>query len=286
MTIAVTTASGQLGSAVVAAVVAKVGAHNVVGLARTPEKAEHLGVEVRPGDYDNREQLTASLRGVDTLLLVSGISAPSERIGQHRNVIGAAVASGVRKIVFTGIQGPETGTPFSPVVQVSLETEELIKASGLQWAIGRNGIYIEPDVEYAATYAQHGEIANSAGDGRCAYTTRPELAEAYAALLATDQHVGRTVNLSGTTLTQQELAERIGAAAGTDLAYRPMSDQDYVVDRSAELGDFFGPIIAGIYQGIREGAYDNESDFTAVVGRPHQSWDDYFSGIEPLTLAR
>ena len=83
MTIAVTTASGQLGSAVVAAVVAKVGAHNVVGLARTPEKAEHLGVEVRPGDYDNREQLTASLRGVDTLLLVSGISAPSERIGQH-----------------------------------------------------------------------------------------------------------------------------------------------------------------------------------------------------------
>lgn len=280
MNIAITTASGQLGSAVLAAVVDKVGAHNVVALARTPEKAKSLGVEVRPGDYDDLDQLTASLQGVDTVLLVSGISPPAERIGQHRNVIDAAVASGVRKIVFTGVQGPETGTPFSPVIQVSLETEELVKASGLAWAIGRNGIYIEPDVEYAATYAEHGEIANSAGDGRCAYTTRPELAAAYAALLTSDQHDGSIVNLSGATLSQQELAERIGSVVGATLTYRAMSDAEYVADRSAELGDFFGPIIAGIYQGIREGAYDNESDFAAVVGRPHQSWDAYFAGVE------
>ncbi|GHD81035.1 NAD(P)H dehydrogenase (quinone) [Salinibacterium amurskyense] len=280
MTIAITTASGQLGSAVTSALIAKIGPNDIVALARTPEKAEHLGVEVRPGDYDNRDELTESLRGVDTVLLVSGISAPSERIEQHRNVIEAAVASGVRKIVFTGIQGPETGTPFSPVVQVSIETEDLIKASGLQWSIGRNGIYIEPDVEYAATYALEGEIVNSAGDGRCAYTTRPELAEAYAALLTTDRHDGRTVNLSGSTLSQYELAERIGEAVGTEITYRPINDAEYVADRSAALGDFFGPIIAGIYQGIREGAYDTESDFGAVVGRPHQSWDDYFAGVK------
>ncbi|WP_396667594.1 NAD(P)H-binding protein [Microbacterium sp. R86528] len=280
MTIAITTANGQLGSAVVSAVVARVGTSNVVALARTPEKAQHLGVEVRPGDYDDREQLTSSLQGIDTVLLISGISAPSERIEQHRNVIEAAVASGVRKIVFTGIQGAETSTAFSPIVQVSIDTEELIKSSGLQWAIGRNGIYIEPDVEYAATYAQHGEIANSAADGRCAYTTRPELAEAYAALVTTDTHNGRTVNLSGPTLSQSELAKYIGALVGVTLTYRPMSDADYLVDRTSELGDFFGPVIAGIYQGIREGANDTTSDFAAVVGRPHTSWDEYFANVE------
>ncbi len=59
-----------------------------------------------------------------------------------------------------------------------------------------------------------------------------------------------------------------------------MSVEDYLFDRTAELGDFIGSVIAGIYQGIREGAYDTVSDYAAVAGRPHQSWDDYFGGLE------
>ena len=47
MSIAVTAASGQLGSEVVRAVVALVPDAQVVALARTPEKAKHLGVEDR-----------------------------------------------------------------------------------------------------------------------------------------------------------------------------------------------------------------------------------------------
>jgi len=54
MKIAVTAASGQLGSEIVKACVALVGTQNVIALARTPAKASHLGVEVRPGDYDDR----------------------------------------------------------------------------------------------------------------------------------------------------------------------------------------------------------------------------------------
>ena len=38
-------------------------------------------------------------------------------------------------------------------------------------------------------------------------------------------------------------------------------------------------MIAGIYSGIRSGAYDQPSDFAAVAGRPHQSWADYFARL-------
>jgi len=55
--------------------------------------------------------------GLDALVLVSGMAPPDERIGQHRSVIAAAKAAGVKKIVYTSIQGPEDGTPFSPIVQ-------------------------------------------------------------------------------------------------------------------------------------------------------------------------
>jgi len=44
----------------------------------------------------------------------------------------------------------------------------------------------------------------------------------------------------------------------------------YVAERKAELGDFLGTVIAGIYEGIRNGAFDVPSDFMQAAGRPHQ----------------
>lgn len=52
---------------------------------------------------------------------------------------------------------------------------------------------------------------------------------------------------------------------------------DFVADRSAELGDFFRPIIGGTYEGIRQGIYDRTGHYSEVTDRPHQSWEDYFS---------
>jgi len=279
MTIAVTAVSGQLGAEIARKLIALPQAGPVVGLARTPAKAEALGIEVRPGDYSRRDQLDASLAGVDVVLLVSGLEAPDARIQQHRNVIDAAKQAGVRKIVYTSIQGPEEGTTFSPVVQSNRQTEADIRASGLDWAIGRNGIYIEPDVDYIDSYRAKGEIANSAGEGKCGYTTRSELAHAYARLLTRPDHDGRTVDLNGTPIAQAELAAYLNDAFGTALTYRAMSPAAYVADRTAELGAFFGQIIGGIYDGIRLGAYDGPGDFEAVAGRPHQAWADYFGGL-------
>lgn len=103
------------------------------------------------------------------------MDAPDDRVQQHRNVIDAAKAGGVAKIVYTSIQGAEEGTAFSPVVRSNRQTEADIRDSGLAWAFGRNGIYIEPDVEYLDSYRVRGEIANCAGDGKCGYTTRMAL---------------------------------------------------------------------------------------------------------------
>jgi NAD(P)H dehydrogenase (quinone) len=186
----------------------------------------------------------------------------------------------VQKIVYTSVQGPASGTSFSPIVQSNRQTEEDVKASGLGWVIGRNGIYIEPDVEYAKTYLQRGEIANCAGDGRCGYTTRPELAYAYARLLTQSQHDGSTLSLNGEPITQTELAGYLGSSFDAEVGYRSMSVEEYRNDRIAELGDFLGTVIAGIYQGIRNGDYDTACDFQAAAGRPHQSWTDYFADLK------
>lgn len=283
MTLAVTAASGKLGRSVLRALGALNLGRPVVGLARTPHTAQGQGVDIRPGDFDLPEQLEASLRGVERLLMISTNQDPAARITQHRNVLGAARRAGVARIVFTSVQGID-GAPANSVGASFLRTEADVKASGLTWALGRNGVYIEPDLEAMAQYAAQGEIANSAGTGRCGYTTRAALGAAYAQLLSGEVGWGQTSNLHGTPLTQAQLARHLSTAFDVPLIYRPMEAQAYLEDRIAALGPMLGPIIAGIYDTIRTGGLDNPSHYRLVTGHPHPSWEDFFASLSQPTL--
>ncbi|CDF79095.1 NmrA family oxireductase [Formosa agariphila KMM 3901] len=274
MKIAVTSASGQLGSAIVKQLIQEISSDQVIAIARTPEKAKHLGVEVRIGDYNNREDFNSALKGVDIVLLVSGMDDPQKRIQQHRNVIDAAKQNGVKKIVYTSIIGDSENTAFSHVVKSNRQTEEDLKNSGLVWVIGRNGIYIEPDLEFIDTYIKEGEIRNCAQTGKCGYTSRPELAYAYAQMLLHSKHNGKTYNLIGEAITQSELATYINTVYNTDLKYTSVSVEEYKKERQHALGEFIGTIISGIYEGIKNGVNNVPSDYEKAAGRPHKSHID------------
>lgn len=271
MKIAITAANGQLGSTIVNELKKAIGKENVIGIIRTPEKASHLGIELRKGDYNSREDFNAALKGVDSVLLISGMDDPQKRIQQHRNVIESAKQNGVKKIVYTSIVGDEEKTAFGPIVRSNRQTEKDVRESGLNWVIGRNGIYIEPDLEYIDTYVKEGEIRNCAGDGKCGYTSREELGFAYAQMLLQDKHNGQTYNLIGDPITQSKLTELINKVFNTKLTYNSVSVEAYTRERKAELGDFIGTVIAGIYNGIKIGVNDVQSDFEKATGRPHKS---------------
>lgn len=279
MKLAVTAASGQLGRAVIDHLKTLHPVQDIVGVARTPEKAADLGVEIRKGSYGDRDAFESALRGIDAVLLISGNDAPEKRIEQHRSVIDGAREAGVRRFVYTSVQGPEQGGGFAEIVDSNRRTEADVRQSGLDWAIGRNGIYIEPDLDYIDSYKRLGGIRNCAGDGRCAYTTRAELAFAYACLLRDNSHDGKTYNLSGRPITQSELVGFMNQALGTEMTYEFVDPERFREDRIAEIGEFYGTVVAGIYEAIAAGAFDNESDFQAATGREHMSWPDVFSKI-------
>ena len=271
MKIAITSASGQLGSAIVKELIKEIGKKNVIGIARTPEKAKHLGVEIRKGDYNNRQEFDKALQGIHTVLLISGMDEPQKRIQQHRNVINAAKQNSVSKIVYTSIVGDEKNSAFSPVVKSNRQTEKDIQNSGLNWSIGRNGIYIEPDLEYIDNYNRDGEIRNCAGNGKCTYTSRTELGIAYTKMLIEKSHNDFIYNLVGEPISQKTLSELINEVYKTKLIFNPISIEDYTKERKKELGEFIGCVITGIYEGIRNGIYDISSDFEKATGRPHKT---------------
>jgi NAD(P)H dehydrogenase (quinone) len=279
MKVAVTAASGNLGKAIIDQLIKQLPKDQIIGIARTPEKANELGIEIRKGDYSNKKDFLEALKGVDTVLVVSGMDAPNKRIIQHRGIIEAAKEVDVQKIVYTSIIGVDKGNAFSLIVNSNRQTEKDVQASGLNWVIGRNGLYIEPDIEYLGNYIKDGKIANCAADGKCSYTTRDELAYAYTQMILDDRHNSKIYNLVGDPITQQELTDYINRAFGTNLIYQSMSIEDYIEQRKAELGEFLGTIIGGIYTGIRNGDAEIESNFKEAAGREHISWEKYFSGL-------
>jgi len=274
MKIAVTAASGALGGSIVSELLSRGLRESLVAVARRPGKVTIPDIEIRSGDYTDRDALQAAFAGVEVVLLVSGMAHPDERIGQHRNVIEGARTAGVRKIVYTSIYGIEGKCSFDAIIKSNRQTETDVRESGLDFAIGRNGLYIDADLEAAQEYATAGKIINCAGSGLCGYTSRNELAVAYAHLILDDAHNGTTSNLCGEPVSQAELAEVIGAALNTPISFQHLSEEAYLADRIAAHGPFLGGVIAGIYQGIAQGAFDVPSDFEALVGRGHKSLEE------------
>ncbi|MBI9052745.1 MAG: NAD(P)H-binding protein [Bacteroidales bacterium] len=271
MKIAITAVSGQLGAAITKRAIEEFGKENVIGTARTPENAKSLGIKVFKADYNSKEDFIKAFQGINAVLLVSGMDKPENRIRQHQNVINAAKEAGVRKIVYCSIIGKPGTSTFDAVVNSNRQTEKDIKESNLEYAIGRNGLYIEPDIEYLENYIKDGKIANCAADGKCSYTSRDELAIAYSQLLKNNSLNGKIYELVGEAITQTELVGYFNKYLGTSLLFESMSPKDYLAWQQNTNGEFLGTIISGIYAKIRNGEFEIDSDFEKVVGRKHKA---------------
>ncbi len=127
--IALTGATGQLGHYVLQDLLNTVPASQIVAIARNPAKAQALsqqGVVVRQADYSDEAALTAALQGVDKLLLISS-SEVGQRAVQHRNVINAAKAAGVKFIAYTSLLHADT-SPLGLAAE-HIETEQMLADS-------------------------------------------------------------------------------------------------------------------------------------------------------------
>ncbi|MEU4626856.1 SDR family oxidoreductase [Actinoplanes sp. NPDC023801] len=281
MTIAVTGATGQLGRLVVESLIAR-GAvpGEIVAVVRDTAKAGGLlalGVQVREGDYDRPETLTAALAGVDRLLLVSG-NAVGRRIAQHTAVIEAAQAAGVGFLAYTSILRADT-TPIG-LAPEHLATEEKIKNSGIRYAFLRNGWYFENYAGALAAAVAQGTLHGSAGEGRIAAATRADFAEAAAVVLISGEPgVYELAGDHGFTLA--ELAAETARQSGTPIAYRNLPVTEYQAALvAAGLPEGYAGLLADTDTKIAEGHLDDSTGtLSRLVGRPTTPLTDAVAAI-------
>ena len=268
MTIAVTGATGHLGRLVIKSLKEKAAGEPIVALVRSPEKASDLGVDARAFDYARPDTLAPALAAVDTLLLISS-SEVGQREAQHRNVIAAAKAAGVKRIVYTSLLHADR-SPIS-LGEEHRATEAALAASGLATTILRDGWYTENYTASVPAALANGAFVGSAGDGRLSLATRADYAEAAAVVLTSGGHEGKTYELAGDdAVTLADLAAEISRQAGRDIPYRDLPQADYAaILKQVGLPEGVAEGLAAWDVDASNGAlFDDGRQLSKLIGRP------------------
>ncbi|MEK9499528.1 SDR family oxidoreductase [Gaopeijia maritima] len=269
--IAVTGATGHLGRLVVDELLARgVDPGTLAALARSPDKAADAagrGVQVRRADYTERDTLDAALRGVTTLLLVSS-DALGERVAHHRNVIEAAAGAGVERIAYTSILHADTSR--MQLAAEHLETERMIRASGMPFVILRNGWYLENYTENLGPALEHRVLLHSAEGGLVSGATRADFAAAAAVVLTSDDLVNEVFELGGEPpFTLAELAREVSRRAGFEVEPRDLPEEAYAaVLIDAGVPEPVARMLADSDRGIARGElFTDSGDLRRLIGR-------------------
>lgn len=268
MTIAITGATGQLGRLVVEKLKTRTAPSNLVAVVRSPAKAADLGIATRAADYAKPETLASAFAQVDTLLLISS-SEIGQRVQQHRNVIEAAKKAGVKRIVYTSLLHADTSV--LNLAQEHIDTEQMLKASGIAHTILRNGWYTENYTGSVPGALAGGAFIGSAGEGKISSAARADYAEAAAVVLTSPGHEGKTYELAGdTSYTLTDLTAEISRQSGKAIPYKNLPEADYAAALiSFGLPEGFARAIAGWDVGASKGAlFEDGRQLSGLIGRP------------------
>lgn len=269
--IAITGASGQLGRLVIAQLLDKVPANEIVALVRDVNKVADLsakGVQVKAADYNQPEALASALQGVDKVLLISS-SEVGQRATQHRNVIEAAVKASVKLVAYTSLLHADK-SPLA-LAEEHKQTEALLKESGLPHVLLRNGWYTENYAASIPAALEHGVFIGSAGEGKIASATREDFAAAAVAVLTQEGQAGKVYELAGDEpYTLTALAAEISKQSGKPIGYQNLSEAEFTAALvSAGLPDVFAQIIADSDAGASKGGlFDDGKQLSRLIGRP------------------
>ena len=213
--IAVTAATGGMGGRVARRIAQRgVPQRLVVRDARRAPQLAEAEVAAAPG-YEARAEMEAALDGVDTVFLVPA-NETADRVERHRTAVDAAVAAGVRRIVYLSFLacGPDATFTFA---RDHWHTEQHVRAAGVAFTFVRMSLYLD---FLPSMIGADGVIRGPAGEGRFAPVSRDDLADVATAVLLGDGHDGATYDVTGpSTFTLGEAAATMARVSGLPIRF-------------------------------------------------------------------
>ena len=274
----VTLANSHFGSLAIDFLLKEVPAKDIIATVRDLKKGEKFkekGIEVRLADYSKPETLKEAFKGVDKILFISSIPGQAvSRENQHKNVVEAAKACGVKFIVYTSIiKGDKNEALLSADHKY---TEKIIKESGIKHTICRNNWYFENDELLWKLCGNEGKILyDPLGNQKIGYALRREYAEAAAKVL-THKNPKEIYELTGKPRNLKEIGEAIKKITKRDFKIIEVS-KEKMAEKMKEEG--YPDLIIGTWSFMindyLKGCLNFESnDFVEILGRQLTSLED------------
>ncbi len=226
----ITGASGNYGRGLTDRLIAAGRAADLILITRSPDKLADRaaqGCTVRYGDFDKPETLAEAVRGGEKMLLISGTRVGA-RVVQHKAAIDAAAAGGVQHIAYTSFIGIDDPANPAEVRHDHIETEALIRASGMAWTMLRDAHYADAMILMAGLgVMQSGQWVSNAGEGLEAMVWRDDCIACAAAVLLGEGHEGKVYNITGPQLqTFRDVASMMAEITGRPVAYVSTTDEE------------------------------------------------------------
>ncbi len=224
-------------------------------------------------EYGDGEAMRRAFDGADTVLMVSAAES-QDRVGHHRSFVDAAVAAGVRHVVYTSFIGAAADATFT-LARDHGATEDYLRRSGLAFTFLRDNLY--------ADFLPHmvGEdsiIRGPAGGGRAAVVAQDDIVDAALAVLRDPAgHAGQTYDLTGPeALNLEEVAALITTATQREVRFHNETVAEAYASRAGYgAPDWQVEAWVSTYTAIAAGELEAVSaDIPQLTGHPATSFEE------------
>lgn len=298
--ILITGVDGNFGGVVARSIMQKVNKGDLI-FTSPNEKAlkpySELGILTRYADFNDPKQLEQAFADAETLLLISLPFVGPKRRELQKNAVDGAKAAGIKQLIYVSIAG--AGDPDNTsLVKVDHEyTENYIKeVGGMNYIFMRDSQYTEAMVSsFEQSIETGGVLRNNMGDGKTAYISRDDCAEAAACLAAGAGEPNTIYYITGPELLSIAEFMKIGSdVTGKEVRYEFINDEEMYesfdsmgVPRTTE-GDFSKSAwpfcsddMVSFGKSIREDKMSFFSDdFQKITGKQPMNVREIFENIE------
>jgi uncharacterized protein YbjT (DUF2867 family) len=204
-----------------------------------------LGADVVRADFDDEASLAAALAGTEALFAMStpfGSDLHAE-VRQGTALLDAAVAVGVRHIVFTSAANADRSTGI-PHFESKWRIERHLATLDATWTVIGPGVFME---NYANGWTigslREGVFALPMPPGRPLPVIAAKDIGAFAALALSRpaEFAGRRIDIASQWRTPEQIAAAIGAASGREIRFRevPLTVAESYSDDLAAMFRYF-----------------------------------------------